>query len=232
MNLLEIKNLAKSFHQGEKTIQVLQNLNFELKHGSTASIVGKSGSGKSTLLSLLAGLDTPDQGNILFKGQDMSGMSEEEVTALRSGKIGIIFQQFHLISHLTALENVLLPLEIQGRRNEKNFAIEYMEKVGLISRLDHLPGQLSGGEKQRVAIARSLIIHPDLLLADEPSGSLDDQTGDDVMNLIFNLVKEEKTGLVLVTHSQALAYKCDNVYSLTGGELSPAPLSIGEAGAP
>lgn len=219
MSLLKIHGLSKSFTQGENHIQILQDLSFELLGGKTAAILGKSGSGKSTLLSLLAGLDRPDSGSISFSGQDICSMQEEEVTKLRNGKIGIIFQQFHLISHLTALENVLLPLEIQGQNVDFEKAKHYMERVGLSHRLDHLPSQLSGGEKQRVAIARSLIIKPDLLLADEPSGSLDDKTGDDVMNLIFELVNEEDTGLVLVTHNQNLAKRCDQLWSLAGGGL-------------
>ncbi|MCO4793704.1 MAG: ABC transporter ATP-binding protein [Bacteriovoracaceae bacterium] len=221
MSLLSIDNLSKSFTQGENHIQILNNLDFNLEKGKTASIIGKSGSGKSTLLSLLAGLDRPDTGSIKFCGQDICSMNEESITQLRNGKIGIVFQQFHLISHLTALENVCLPLEIQGKQNETEYAKQFMERVGLSHRLDHLPSQLSGGEKQRVAIARSLIIRPELLLADEPSGSLDDKTGDDVMNLIFELVKEENTGLVLVTHNRSLATQCDQTWSLSGGGLVP-----------
>ena len=219
MSLLKIDNLSKSFTQGENHIQILKDLSFSLEGGKTAAILGKSGSGKSTLLSLLAGLDKPDSGKIKFSGDDICSMPEERVTKLRNGKIGIVFQQFHLISHLTALENVLLPLEIQGEKDGEDKARHYMERVGLAHRMDHLPSQLSGGEKQRVAIARSLIIRPDLLLADEPSGSLDDKTGDDVMNLIFELVQEEDTGLVLVTHNRNLAQRCDKIWSLAGGGL-------------
>lgn len=219
--LMTINNLSKSFIQGDKTIEVLKDLDFSLSKGTTASIIGKSGSGKSTLLSLLAGLDKPDNGNIEFEGRPYSDLTEEEVTILRNGKIGIIFQQFHLISHLTAYENVMLPLEIQGSKPEDHQKVlSYLDKVGLSHRIHHLPGQLSGGEKQRVAIARSLIISPKLLLADEPSGSLDDQTGDDVMNLIFELAREENTGLILVTHNQQLANQCDQVWTLASGKLS------------
>ncbi len=231
MSLLKIKNLSKSFLQGEKKIQVLKNLNFELPFGGTASIIGRSGSGKSTLLSLFAGLDRPDEGHLEFSAENLGLLSEEALTSLRNGKIGIIFQQFHLISHLTAFENICLPLEIQRESNVSNTSslsyaemkkkgLFFAEKVGLSARLDHLPGQLSGGEKQRVAIARSLIIKPELLLADEPSGSLDDETGDAIMELIFRLVQEEKTGLVLVTHNKELAKKCDKLWSLTSGSLS------------
>jgi putative ABC transport system ATP-binding protein len=219
LSLLKIDSLSKSFTQGENHIQILKDLSFSLECGKTAAILGKSGSGKSTLLSLLAGLDKPDSGKIKFSGDDICSMPEERVTKLRNGKIGIVFQQFHLISHLTALENVLLPLEIQGEKDGEDKARHYMERVRLGHRMDHLPSQLSGGEKQRVAIARSLIIRPDLLLADEPSGSLDDKTGDDVMNLIFELVQEEDTGLVLVTHNRNLALRCDQIWSLAGGGL-------------
>ena len=214
MTLLKIENISKTFIQGENKIKVLEDLSFQLEKGKTASIIGQSGSGKSTLLSLLAGLDRPDQGQIKFCGHSFTDMSEDNLTMLRNGKIGIIFQQFHLISHLTALENVCLPLEIKGGRLDLNIAKEFLERVGLADRLNHLPAQLSGGEKQRVAIARSLIIKPELLLADEPSGSLDLETGQDVMKLIFNLAKEEKTGLVLVTHNRELAIQCDEVWQL------------------
>jgi putative ABC transport system ATP-binding protein len=220
MSLLKINQISKTFIQGENQINVLNDLSFELEKGKTASIIGQSGSGKSTLLSLLAGLDRPDKGQIDFCGKSFSEMSEDELTMLRNGKIGIIFQQFHLISHLTALENVCLPLEIQGKGINKEVAKDFLERVGLSHRLDHLPAQLSGGEKQRVAIARSLIIKPDLLLADEPSGSLDNDTGEEVMELIFNLAREEKTGLVLVTHNRNLAILCDDVWKLTNKGLT------------
>jgi putative ABC transport system ATP-binding protein len=214
MSLLKIDNISKTFTQGENQIKVLEKLNFELSKGKTAAIIGQSGSGKSTLLSLVAGLDRADEGQIQFCGKSFSSMDEDELTMLRNGKIGIIFQQFHLISHLTALENVCLPLEIQREDIDLKLAKNFLDRVGLSHRLNHLPAQLSGGEKQRVAIARSLIIKPNLLLADEPSGSLDNQTGDEVMKLIFDLASEEKTGVVLVTHNRELATHCDDVWKL------------------
>ncbi|MBT7608290.1 MAG: ABC transporter ATP-binding protein [Bacteriovoracaceae bacterium] len=220
MNLLRVDKISKTFIQGENHINVFNKLSFELEKGKTASVIGQSGSGKSTLLSLLAGLDRPNEGQIVFSGKPFSTMDEDELTGLRNGKIGIIFQQFHLISHLTVLENVYLPLEIQGSGVDKNIAKEFLERVGLSCRLDHLPAQLSGGEKQRVAIARALIIKPDLLLADEPSGSLDNKTGESIIELIFNLAKEEQTGLVLVTHNRNLAILCDDVWRLTNKGLA------------
>jgi putative ABC transport system ATP-binding protein len=220
MSLLNIENISKTFLQGDNDIQVLDDLSFQLEKGRAASIIGQSGSGKSTLLSLLAGLDRPDQGQIKFCGQSFSSMNEDQLTMLRNGKIGIIFQQFHLISHLTALENVCLPLEIQGGKLDLNKAKEFLDRVGLADRSDHLPSQLSGGEKQRVAIARSLIIKPELLLADEPSGSLDHDTGKDVMKLIFDLAVEEKSGLVLVTHNRELAVQCNEMWQLKNKQLT------------
>jgi putative ABC transport system ATP-binding protein len=223
MSLLKIENLKKSFQQGKDKINILCGLNLELARGESLAILGKSGSGKSTLLSLLAGLDYPDFGDIVFKDKSFKNSTEEELTLLRNGSIGIVFQQFHLISHLTALENVCLPLEIQGNRKSTERALYYLNKVGLNHRLNHRPSELSGGEKQRVAIARSLVIKPDLLLADEPSGSLDDRTGDEVMDLIFNLVNEEQSSMILVTHSQSLALRCHTLWHLKNGILSNVP---------
>lgn len=216
--MLEIKNLNKSFWQGSKQIDVLKDLSFSISKGEKVAILGQSGSGKSTLLSLLAGIDRPDSGSMVFENREIENLDERELTKLRSEKIGIIFQQFHLLPHLNAFENVSLPLEIQGRSNDE-LARKALENVGLGHRMEHFPSQLSGGEKQRVAIARSMVVQPELLLADEPSGSLDEDTGDSVMDLIFSLVDKENKALILVTHNKFLAEKCQKVYRLEHGAL-------------
>lgn len=217
--MLNITGLSKSFVQGDRSINVLKDLSMELHPGETLAILGQSGSGKSTLLSLLAGIDRPDQGDMFLEGIKLNELSENDLTQLRSKKIGIIFQQFHLLPHLSALENVSLPLEIL-RKEGPGKAESALKDVGLEHRMDHFPNQLSGGEKQRVAIARSMVIEPDLLLADEPSGSLDEGTGDQVMELIFNLVRKKGKSLILVTHNKQLALQCDRTLVLEGGKLN------------
>ncbi len=221
--VLEIQNLSKSFKQGEKNIEVLKDLSFKMHRGEMVAILGQSGSGKSTLLSILAGIESPDEGHMSFEGQNLGKLSEEELTILRGKKIGIIFQQFHLLPHLSALENVSLPLEIMGELSSSEMdekAKRALQDVGLDHRENHYPNQLSGGEKQRVAIARSLVVEPDLLLADEPSGSLDEETGEKVMDLIFNLVAKKKKAMILVTHNKTLATKCQKTFHLNNGCLS------------
>ncbi len=225
--MLEIKRLTKGFTQGERLIEVLKGVDFSLEKGEVVAILGQSGSGKSTLLSLLAGIEAPDSGEMKLEGQSLSALTEDELTVLRGQKIGIIFQQFHLLPHLTALENVSLPLEIHGKLNAfevKQAAQKALDDVGLGHRLDHFPNQLSGGEKQRVAIARSMVVGPDLLLADEPSGSLDEGTGEKVMEIIFNLVKEKKKAMILVTHNKELAARCEKTFVLEGGFLKEEQL--------
>lgn len=220
--ILEVQNLKKSFQQGAYTIEVLKGLELKLKHSESVAIVGRSGSGKSTLLSLLAGLDRPESGRVVFQEHDFSTMSEEDLTMFRGRHMGIIFQQFHLLPHLNALENVSLALEILGEsENVQERAHHALSQVGLSERAKHLPGQLSGGEKQRVAMARAMVINPDLLLADEPSGSLDEDTGEEVMKLVFDLVETQKKALILVTHSLQLAKRCDHIYKLEHGTLWP-----------
>ncbi len=221
--MLKIENLKKSFTQGDRNIEVLKGLNLNLDPGVTAAVLGTSGSGKSTLLSLLAGIDIPDSGTMNFQGTDLAKLSEQERTKLRGEKIGIIFQQFHLIPHLSALENVCLPLEILASGDDPIVkGKKILEDVGLAHRLDHFPGQLSGGEKQRVAIARAMVMEPELLLADEPSGSLDEETGENVMKLIFSMVEQRGTSLILVTHDERLAKTCDRIHRLQNGALSLA----------
>jgi putative ABC transport system ATP-binding protein len=216
---LRITGLEKSYHQGDEVITVLNDLNISLEKNQTCAILGQSGSGKSTLLTLLAGLDSPDLGEIFIGGIALSGLSQKELTDFRSRYIGIVFQQYHLIEGLTALENVMLPLEIKKDVDAKSKAKKLLERVGLGHRLSHLPTQLSGGECQRVAIARALCVSPQLLLADEPSGSLDPKTGSSVMDLLFEIVDELDTTLVLVTHDEALAKRCSRTFHLQNGRL-------------
>lgn len=219
---LTIRNLRKSYQQGDQKIDVLKGLGVEIPDGQLVSILGRSGSGKSTLLSLLAGLESADQGEIVVDGKDLVSMPEKDLTAFRANKISLVFQQYHLVSHLTALENVTLPLEILGRPNGEAKATALLQELGLGHRLDHTPGQLSGGECQRVAIARALVVEPKVLLADEPSGNLDAHTGDKVMDLFFDVAKKHKITTILVTHSESLAARCEKSYRLEEGVFSEA----------
>lgn len=214
-----VRNLRKSYGQGEARVEVLKGINLDIQNGETLALIGKSGSGKSTLLSLLAGLDQSDAGEIIINGKNISSMNEKELTGFRAAHMGIVFQQFHLVSTLTALENVLLPLELLKRPGAQETATRLLESVGLSHRAHHLPSQLSGGESQRVAIARALAISPAILFADEPSGNLDEETGDKVMDLLFNMVQRTGTTLVLVTHDQDLAKRCKRVVHLEHGSL-------------
>lgn len=217
--ILHGKNIFKSFQQGQKKIEVLKGLNIEVNENEKVAILGKSGSGKSTLLSLLSGLATADEGQMNFLGKDLTQLNEHELTKLRSKEIGIIFQQFHLLPHLTALENVQLIFDIQSVNDAKQRAIDLLDKMGLKDRINNFPSKLSGGEIQRVAIARALAVGPKLMLADEPSGSLDEETGEKIMNEIFSLVSEINMSLILVTHNEDLAKRCDKVYRLENGIL-------------
>jgi putative ABC transport system ATP-binding protein len=224
--ILNVKGLKKYFEQGGRSIHVLCGLDLEINKGETVAILGRSGSGKSTLLSLLAGLDSGDEGEISFMSQDFSKLEESEKTKLRAREIGIIFQQYHLLPHLSALENVCLSLEIIGDKNCKDKAHELLSKMGLTGRENHFPYQLSGGECQRVAMARSMVIHPKLLLADEPTGSLDLHTGKEVSDLLFKIIKDQNMSMVLVTHNTELASKCDRVLKLEEGLLRDVTTQI------
>ena len=218
--MLSVNQVDKSFHlPGSGRVTVLNRVGFSLDAGQTLAITGHSGSGKTTLLSLIAGLDTPDAGSILLDGMDICGMNEADLTRYRARKIGMIFQSFHLMPHLTARENISLPLEIlrQDRINARTDAL--LEQVGLTHRAGHLPGQLSGGESQRVAIARALVVRPALILADEPTGNLDTDTGKKVADLLFDLVQKENNTLVVVTHNQGLADRCHHIKTLSRGKL-------------
>ena len=218
--MLELKSLKKSYQQGSQGIEIFQNLNFQLEEGQSVSIMGKSGSGKSTLLSLISGIIKPDEGEISLNSISYQDLKESELNDFRATNIGFIFQNFHLVSYLNALENVMIPAKICNIPKPKERAIELLESVGLGHRLDHLPSQLSGGEKQRVAIARALIHNPKLILADEPSGNLDEETGNAVMDMLFELIKKNNTTLILVTHSKDVASRCEKTYELVLGNLA------------
>jgi putative ABC transport system ATP-binding protein len=217
--ILEVDGVHKTFASPAGTIEVLRGVNLRVAGGETVAIVGESGSGKSTLLSLLAGLDVPTRGSVRVDGADLGALTEAELARFRARRLGIVFQQFHLMSGLTALENVSLPLDLQGAPDADSRAREVLEQVGLTQRAGHLPSRLSGGECQRVAIARALVVEPALLLADEPSGSLDAVTGDAVDRLLFELVERRGATLVLVTHSDRLAAACNRCLKLADGAL-------------
>ena len=219
MTLLDIRGLSKAYTQAGTRIEVLSNLELQLNAGETVAIVGQSGSGKSTFLSLVAGLDKPDAGSILLDGRDLAQMNEIELAAFRAASLGIVFQQFHLMSHLTALENVSLPLEIMKQKEARARAEAALESVGLSARKTHFPHQLSGGERQRVAIARACVVEPRLLLADEPSGNLDAHTGEQVMAILFDLVSRRGMTMMLVTHNESLAKRCNRQLLLQDGKL-------------
>ena len=216
--LLEINQLYKSFPQTDHCqIDVLKNINLEIHEGETVAVVGQSGSGKSTLLSLMAGLDRQTTGSLRLRDKEISEMSEVKLTQFRAENIGIIFQQFYLMPHLTALENVSLPLEMFGYENYLNRAKETLQQVGLSDREQHFPHQLSGGESQRVAIARAVVGRPSILLADEPTGNLDNETGVQVANLLFELVKTTGMTMLLVTHNTEMAKRCTRQMTLQFG---------------
>lgn len=217
--MLEIKSLKKSYIQGSQNVEIFENLNFHVNKAQRVAIMGKSGSGKSTLLSLISGIIKPNEGDILLDSVSYKSMSEAEINDFRASNIGFVFQNFHLVSYLNALENVMLPAKVNNINNAKEKAIELLKSVGLEHRLDHLPSQLSGGERQRVAIARALIHNPKIILADEPSGNLDEETGIAVMDKLFELIKENNTTLILVTHSKDVAARCEEIYELVSGNL-------------
>ncbi len=219
---LVIRNLHKSFYQGDDKVPVLKSLNTEVKNGEVVAIVGESGSGKSTLLSLLAGLDRADYGEVIVDGVDLSKLDERPLTKFRGENIGIVFQQYHLVAHLTALENVMLPLEILKKNDARKTAESLLNEMGLEHRLHQFPSRMSGGECQRVAIARALAVQPKIILADEPSGNLDVRTGERVMDVFFEITKKYQITTILVTHSEALAKRCQRVLRLFEGQLLEA----------
>lgn len=213
------KQVANLNPDKNEPLVILDNVTFTISRGETVAIVGPSGSGKSTLLGLLAGLDTPTHGKVLVDNQDIFALDEDGRASVRAKKMGFVFQSFHLLPALTTLENVMLPLEIIGIGDARHSAFNVLERVGLKDRLQHYPSQLSGGEQQRVAIARAFAPKPALLLADEPTGNLDTRTGQQTIELLFELNKEQSTTLVLVTHDHGLAEKCGRIISIEAGRL-------------
>lgn len=222
MNVLKVDNLTKTYRSGNRELTVLDQVNFEVAIGDTLSIVGPSGSGKTTLLGLCAGLDVASSGSVMLDGSALEKMTEDQRAAVRNQLVGFIFQNFQLLQTLTALENVMVPLELKKRKDAKDKAMELLEKVGLADRLTHYPNQLSGGEQQRVSIARAFANEPKILFADEPTGNLDTETGEMVENLIFKLNEEEGTTLILVTHDLELAARTHQSIHIKGGKLQEA----------
>ena len=217
--ILKINELEKTYSSGSRSITVLQNISFEVEKGETFSIVGPSGSGKTTLLGLCAGLDYPNRGTVELCNENLDKLNEDERAQLRNKEVGFIFQNFQLLPTLTALENVVVPLELQGAKDAKKIGLELLEKVGLKERVHHYPSQLSGGEQQRVALARAFSNKPSILFADEPTGNLDEETGEKLIQLLCDLNKEAGTTLVIITHDLDLANRTQQILRLKGGKI-------------
>lgn len=213
-------HIVKSVSDSTGQLDILRDIHFSVAPRQTLALVGASGSGKSTLLSIIAGLDTPSSGTVRLAGEDLFALNEDERAALRARKLGFVFQSFQLLAHLSALENVMLPLELAGRKDARKTAAEMLARVGLGARLNHYPKLLSGGEQQRVALARAFVVQPAVLLADEPTGSLDYATGEKVMELMFELNREQGTTLVLVTHDKGIAARCERRITIDAGRAS------------
>jgi putative ABC transport system ATP-binding protein len=217
--VLATRDLGKQVSSPEGMLAILSGVSLEIVRGETVAVVGASGAGKSTLLALLAGLDQPTSGQVWLAGNDLTALDEDGRAAIRARHVGFVFQSFHLLPSLTALENVMLPLELAGRDDARSMALEVLAKVGLAPRAGHYPRQLSGGEQQRVAIARAFVTRPDVLFADEPTGNLDTATGERIMDLLFKLNADGQTTLVLVTHDRALAARCNRMVRLDAGRI-------------
>ncbi|MEL6304263.1 MAG: ABC transporter ATP-binding protein [Bacteroidota bacterium] len=217
--ILNVEHLGKTYVSGSKSLTVLDDISFSINTGDTFAIIGPSGSGKTTLLGLCAGLDHSDTGSVTLCGSDLGALNEDERALLRNENVGFIFQNFQLLPTLTALENVVVPLELQGAKNASKKGKELLGKVGLGDRWHHYPSQLSGGEQQRVALARAFSNSPSILFADEPTGNLDQDTGDRVVQLLFELNQEAGTTLVIVSHDLELAKKCNHLLQLRGGKI-------------
>ena len=217
--VLAANKVTKQVSSPEGTLTILSDVSFAIDKGDSVAVVGASGAGKSTLLALLAGLDLPTEGEIWLDGANLTNLDEDGRAAVRAASVGFVFQSFHLVPSLNALENVMLPLELAGRNNPRQAAMDILKTVGLGERWSHYPAQLSGGEKQRVAIARSFATQPAVLFADEPTGNLDSRTGDHIIDLMFDLNRDSTTTLVLVTHDQSLAARCDRILGLDAGRL-------------
>ena len=219
--IIAVQRVTKQVADATGSLTILHDIDFELRPRESVAIVGASGSGKSTLLSIIAGLDVPTGGTVRLLGQDLFAIDEDARAELRAHSVGFVFQSFQLLGNLSALENVMLPLELMGRHDARAAATEMLKRVGLGERLGHYPKVLSGGEQQRVALARAFVVHPKLLLADEPTGSLDFATGEKVMELMFEMNRERGTTLVLVTHDRGIAARCDRQLVLEAGRLVP-----------
>ena len=217
--MIAVQHVFKSVTDSTGSLTILRDIDFSLTKGETAAIVGASGSGKSTLLSIVAGLDTPSSGTVHIDGVDLFALNEDQRAALRAQKVGFVFQSFQLLGNLTALENVMLPLELAGLRDARATATQMLQRVGLGERLSSYPKVLSGGEQQRVALARAFVVQPSVLLADEPTGSLDFATGARIMELMFELNREQGTTLVLVTHDRAIAQRCERRITIEAGQV-------------
>jgi len=220
-SLIETKNLGKRLSTSlNEELLILDQINLNIKRGESVAITGASGSGKTTLLGLLAGLDIPSEGEASLLGKALSPLDEDERAALRLGKVGFVFQSFHLMDNLSALENVMLPLELDSdSKNIRTRALDALKQVGLEDRSTHLPTQLSGGEQQRVALARAFVSKPQILFADEPTGNLDRNTGEEIIALLFEMQKQSNTTLVMVTHDDSLAMRCQTHYKLVDGKI-------------
>jgi len=217
--LISVSHVSKSVQDATGTLDILRDINFTLAAQQSLAIVGASGSGKSTLLSIMAGLDTPSQGTVLLAGQDMFALNEDARAALRARQIGFVFQSFQLLGNMTALENVMLPLELAGQPNPRQAARDMLQRVGLAERLHHYPKVLSGGEQQRVALARAFVVKPTLLLADEPTGNLDTKSADAVFDLLHRVSREQGTTVLFVTHNPELARRCDKTIQVVDGRV-------------
>ncbi len=218
-SVLKTEEVGKQVSSPEGPLTILSGINLTITRGESVAVVGASGAGKSTLLALLAGLDEPSSGRVWLNGAELNTLDEDGRAALRARQVGFVFQSFHLVPSLTALENVMLPLELAGRRDARNAALEVLGSVGLVARKGHYPRQLSGGEQQRVAIARAFVTRPAVLFADEPTGNLDTATGERVMDLLFELNSAVGTTLVLVTHDKAIAARCGRIIHLDAGRM-------------
>ena len=219
--VLRAEGLAKEVSSPEGTLTILDGINLDIARGESVALVGPSGAGKTTLLALLAGLDRPTRGKVWLCGTELTALNEDGRAALRAQRVGFVFQSFHLLQSLSALENVMLPLELAGEAKAAALARETLGNIGLGARLGHYPRQLSGGEQQRVAIARAFVTRPEVLFADEPTGNLDSATGERIGQLLFDLNAEARTTLVLVTHQRELAERCDRTIQLVGGRIVP-----------
>jgi putative ABC transport system ATP-binding protein len=218
-SVLRAEEVDKQVSSPEGPLTILSSINLSIIAGESVAVIGTSGAGKSTLLALLAGLDEPSRGRIWLNGAELTRLDEDGRAALRAKHVGFVFQAFHLVPSLTALENVMLPLELAGRKDARSAALEVLEKVGLSTRKGHYPNQLSGGEQQRVAIARAFVTRPAVLFADEPTGNLDTATGERVIDLLFDLNAASGTTLVLVTHDKSIAARCQRLIHLDGGRI-------------